>query len=598
MPAYRRPLLALISCTTLLAAVTAHADAASADATSKARADVTALADRYVAEFRVRFPISYSFAGLPVERHDGVDINAPADFARWREFEKGLARELKSIDPGAFAGTPEWVTWQFLNQTMSQSSATEICHAELWSVSAFGWQAGLSQLVNIQPVGTPQEREQALARWNRIGAWIDQEIANLEEGQRRGYSATQATVQATLGQLDNLLAGSADKSPYMEPTGREKSPDFVSAWTGVVQTSVWPGLTRYRNFLRDEYLPRARTAVSIEKHPDGRACYRALIFSTVTIDADPLQLFEIATQKVERERARAVELGRKLYGDKARDWNALAALMKADPKNKFATAEEVRDYTQRTYEKANAAAAKMVLTPPAGKVVLQPFPEHAQASSPGGQYLAAAEDGSRPATYFYRNVPTDLYRGSLQNVIFHETLPGHHLQSALLSEHGPKENHPIARLLFFSGPGEGWATYSEDFAREIGLYDSDLDYIGGLMGSIAPMMVVDLGMQVKGWSVDQAVAYLREAMPMRPPERAPQSVATISGLPGLPLAYPLGGMQWEKMRARAEKALGPRFDVRAFHQVLLEDGMLPFAALESKLDRWIAAGGKAGAAMP
>jgi uncharacterized protein (DUF885 family) len=226
-------------------------------------------------------------------------------------------------------------------------------------------------------------------------------------------------------------------------------------------------------------------------------------------------------------------------------------------------------------------------------VKLEPFPEFQQASAPGGQYLPAADDGSRPATYYYRNVPKDLYRASLQNVILHETLPGHHLQIQFLAEHGRKENHPIGRVLSFTGPTEGWATYAEDFANEIGLYDSDLDYIGRMMGSITPMMVTDLGMQVKGWSSEQATEYLKEAMPMRPPERATQSVALISALPGFVLAYPLGGMEWAKMRARAEASLGKRFDVRAFHQMELEDGMLPFAALEAKLDRWIQAGASA-----
>src|SRR4029453_9400097 len=150
----------------------------------------------------------------------------------------------------------------------------------------------------------------------------------------------------------------------------------------------------------------------------------------------------------------------------------------------------------------------------------------------------------------------------------------------------------VARLLSFSGPSEGWATYSEEFGREIGLYDSDYEYIGGLMGSVTPMMVVDLGMQLKGWSTDQAIDYLRKAMPMRPPERAARSVATISGLPGQVLSYPMGEMQWTKMRAYAEQKLGAKFDVRAFHQALLEDGMLPFAALQAKLERWIARGGE------
>jgi uncharacterized protein (DUF885 family) len=265
--------------------------------------------------------------------------------------------------------------------------------------------------------------------------------------------------------------------------------------------------------------------------------------------------------------------------------------MLADPKNKFASAGDIRDYTQRTYERAYAARGRMVLTPPDGKVKLEPFPEFQQASAPGGQYLPAADDGSRPATYYYRNVPQDLYRPSLQNVILHETLPGHHLQIQFLAEHGHKGNHPIARLLGFNGPTEGWATYAEDFSYELGLYDSDVDYIGRLMSSITPMMVVDLGMQLKGWTAQQATDYLIEAMPMRPPERATQSVALISGLPSFVLAYPLGGMEWAKMRQRAETTLGKRFDMRAFHQVELEDGMLPFAALEAKLDHWLRTAG-------
>ena len=108
------------------------------------------------------------------------------------------------------------------------------------------------------------------------------------------------------------------------------------------------------------------------------------------------------------------------------------------------------------------------------------------------------------------------------------------------------------------------------------------------MSSITPMMVVDLGMQVKGWTAEQAIQYLQEAMPLRPPQRAKESVALISSIPGFVLSYPLGGMKWHEMRERAEARLGPKFDVRAFHQMLLEDGMLPFSALNAKLDRWIA----------
>ena len=426
----------------------------------------------------------------------------------------------------------------------------------------------------------------------KCGPWIDQEIANLREGQRLGYSATAAAVQSTLGQLDKMLAGAPDKSDLMDPAQRDKTPSFAADWTQVISGAVWPAITRYRDYLRDEYQPHARQSPSIAQMPHGRECYRGTIFSTVTIDADPGKLFDVAVRQVDREHALALKLGRRIYGEKARDWKTLAELIRAAPDSGFKDADEIRSYTERTYNRAYAAAGKMVLTPPVGQVKLEPFPQFQQASAPGGQYSPTADDGSRGATYYYRNVPQDLYRSSLQNVILHETLPGHHLQLAFLAEHGRKGNHPIARTLSFNGPSEGWATYAEDFAYEIGLYDSDVDFIGRQMSSITPMMVVDLGLQVKGWTTEQAAQYLAEAMPLRTPARAKESVALISSLPGFVLAYPLGGIQWHQMRERAERKLGKRFEVRAFHQALLEDGMLPFAALDAKTDRWIASRGK------
>ena len=520
------------------------------------RARVTALADRFVAEYEKNFPLSFAFSGLPVKRNDGLEINSPADIARWQDLMKGMAGELAAIKPDAFAGTSEWVTWQFLDHAFRQNQSTRACRNELWSVSSLGWQSSLSQIAAIQPVGTDEARAQALARWRAFGPWIDQEIANLGEGLRLGYMASAAATQSTLNQLDSMLAQPPGESTLMEPTTRDGTPAFTAEWKKVIEGTVWPALTRYRDFLRDTYLARARTSPSLDGMPGGRECYRALAFATTTVDADPEALFDLAQKQVERERKIAVDIGRRLYGDRVTDWKSLSDIMRADPAERFASPDEVRDFTQRTYERAEAAAGKMVLTPPAGKVVLEPFPEFQQATAPGGQYIPAADDGSRPATYLYRNVTKDLYRSALQNVILHETLPGHHLQLQFLAEHGRKGNHPVARLLYFSGPGEGWATYSEDFAYELGLYDSDRDYVGAQMSSITPMMVVDLGMQVKGWTAEQAVKYLQEAMPLRPPQRAEQSVALISSLPGFVQAYPLGGIKWQEMRARAEEALG------------------------------------------
>lgn len=197
--------------------------------TADDRARVSALADRFVAAYQENFPISYAFSGLTPQRSDGIDINAPAAIERWHVLLAGMTAELAGLKPDAFAEQPEWVTWHFLNQALKQDAATVVCRNELWAdVSALGVQSTLPQIAGIQPVGTEEAHAQALARWRAFGPWFDQEVANLREGQRLGYSATAAAVQSTLGQLDSMLAGAPEKSDLMNPAERDKSAAFVS----------------------------------------------------------------------------------------------------------------------------------------------------------------------------------------------------------------------------------------------------------------------------------------------------------------------------------------------------------------------------------
>src|SRR5262245_30149408 len=236
---------------TALAAFSAHAE-------DDARARVTALADRFVAEYQKAFPVGYSFSGLPVTRNDGVDINSPEDVARWNALMKEMAGQLAAIKPDAFAAEPEWVTWQLLDHAFKQNISTAICRNELWSVSALGWQASLPQVASIQPVATEENRAQALSRWRDYGPWIDREIANLKEGQRLGYSATEAAAKSTLSQLDQMLSQKPEESPLMDPATRAKDPAFAEAWKTVITGTVWPGIMRYRDYIRDEYVAHAR----------------------------------------------------------------------------------------------------------------------------------------------------------------------------------------------------------------------------------------------------------------------------------------------------------------------------------------------------
>jgi len=220
---------------------------------------------------------------------------------------------------------------------------------------------------------------------------------------------------------------------------------------------------------------------------------------------------------------------------------------------------------------------------PAGDVTIVPFPEYQQSTAPGGQYIPAAEGGDRPATYLYRTYPP-VRRAALEATIFHETWPGHHLQNAIIGEQ--KERHPIARLVWVAGFGEGWATYTERLADEMGLYSTPRTRLGVHL-SLAALMVADLGIQTRGWTVEQAQRYVRLQLPNLPEERITSVVSLLASIPGYVASYTVGAAEIGRIRAEAERALGRRFDIRAFHQAVLEDGTIPLPMLAEKIDRWV-----------
>jgi uncharacterized protein (DUF885 family) len=576
--------------------------AAADDLTATHARRVTELADRWVTQIETRYPITYLASGLPTARHDTFDQNSPEDMRSWRAFLASIEAELNGIPESALSGKPEWVTWHYLRQGLAQEHANELCRSELWQVAPLGWQSHLSQIADLQPVGTEEQRAQAFTRWRQMPAWIDREIANLKEGLRLGHTASQSSAAATLKQFDALIGVRPGDSPLMSAASRAGTSEFRKQWEELLQTELWPALTRYRDFLSNEYLPRARKTVSLAGNRNGLACYRALILSGSTVDVEPRKLFELAMERHRAEHALAMDFGRKLYGERAKDWQALSKLMREDPRAKFSSRAEVDAYIQRSVARAVAAEPKIVLEALAAPLKAEPFAEFAQQTGPAGEYVRGADDGSRPGVFYYRNRPESVSRASLQSLIFHETVPGHHLQAAVLARQQRKALHPVTRLIWFSGPSEGWASYAENLARENGLYDSDFEVAGALLSSVTPPMVADLGMQVMGWSREQAVAFVNESMPLRPLERSEALVATIAGSPGGAISYPLGAMQFEQLRQSAWQKLGNRFDVREFHEVVLADGMLPFPALRAKVDRWVElhrrAAGHRGAVLP
>ena len=232
----------------------------------------------------------------------------------------------------------------------------------------------------------------------------------------------------------------------------------------------------------------------------------------------------------------------------------------------------------------------MVWPNPEAEVVIMPYPAYREKSSPGAEYMGASDDGTRPATYFINTYrPTEQSKAGVEATAFHEAYPGHHLQISIAKERA--ESHPVQRYFGSSGFSEGWALYTERLADEMGAYGGDIDRLGLLSNEAlrAGRLVVDSGMHSLGWTRQQAVDYLK-ANTAESPSSVEAEIDRYIAVPGQATAYMLGNLEIRRLRSRAEMELGEAFDIRSFHDRVLEDGAVTLSMLETKIERWLAAG--------
>src|SRR4051812_12921739 len=224
-----------------------------------ARAAVRRLADEYVAAFTATFPEAAEANGLSGAAPDGLSDNSLAALERWRAREDAWAAQATAIDAASLWGTPEWALHGLFKEAIESSRRLRVCRGELWPVSQMnGWQVFFSQIASNQRVDTPELREAALRRFSKLPAALDIEIANAREGLKQGYSTPRRAAERVLKQVEGFVVSAKD-SPLFDPARRANDAAFTTAWTALLDQKLRPAITRYRDFLRDEYLPAART---------------------------------------------------------------------------------------------------------------------------------------------------------------------------------------------------------------------------------------------------------------------------------------------------------------------------------------------------
>lgn len=545
-------------------------------------ADPTRLADEYVREYMARFPEGAELSGLKVERHDGLTDNSLAGLAEWQKFEDRLAGQLDTLDLADFEGKPEWVTLGFLQEAVASSRQARICHYELWPINQLsGWQALFSQLADVQPVGSEAARADALARWSRLPRYLDNEIANLREGVRLGYTTPKANVKLVVEQLDGLLAAPIEEWPFYSPARRDKDEAFAASWRSLLTGRISPAVRRYRDYLNGEYLPKARAAMAITANPDGEACYQASFRANTTLDRPGAETYRLGRERVERFLNEALAIGSRTLD--ASDLPSLVERLRTDPANKFASREELLAYARAAVERSKKSVGKLFSRIPEAQMTVEPYAEMLEKTA-SDSYWPAAEDGSRPATYritLFRWAETT--RSNAEITAFHEGYPGHHLQISLVQEQG--SSHPVTRLVGNSGFIEGWARYAEALAEEAGLYSTPHALANRRLWP-SRGMVVDPGIHLFGWTREQAVAYMVESGRFGQRE-AEAGVDRIAVWPAQLTAYDTGAIEFFALREKAERELGPKFDLREFHEVVLGSGAITLPMLRQKVESWI-----------
>jgi uncharacterized protein (DUF885 family) len=557
------------------------------DTTSPAAREVTAVADAYMAGLLEYAPETATFIGLPGARHDRLSDNSIPALRAWEAKQDAWLARLRRVDAAALGAAPQALTRGILMEALESGAQTRVCRQELWTVNQmFGWQTTYTFLAQIQPVGTADLRAQALARWRELPRVLDTDIANLRAGLAAGYATPRVTVERVLGQVDGLLVDSARRSPFFSPALRDSTPAFQAALAELITRDINPAIRRYRDFVRGEYLPRARATVALAALPDGERCYRALVRGSTTLDIAPREIHENGLRQMTQIQAEMQRIAQRSFN--TRDVPALLTSLREDRRYTFRTRDEMLAYAREAVTRARAAMPRFFGILPKADVVVEPYPAFQEASAPGGEYLGPAEDGTRPGTYRINTYqPEKQAKAPVQSTAFHEAIPGHHLQIAIQQERTAA--HPVTKFLGNSAFAEGWALYSERLSDEMGLFGSDLDRMGLLSNEAlrAARLVVDPGLHVLGWTRQQAIDYM-----LRHTAESPEAVATEVDryivIPGQATSYMTGSLEIMRLRAMAQRELGPRFDVRQFHDRVLEDGSVTLPMLRAKIERWVA----------
>ena len=433
------------------------------------------------------------------------------------------------------------------------------------------------------------------SRLRDVPRYFDQQIVNMRAGLARGFSVPRAVLDGRDGSIAMVAElKSPEDASFWKPYARmpatipaAEQEALRAEGRAAIREAVIPAFARLLTFFRNDYVPQARTTLAAEAMPDGAAWYREQIRKYTTLDQSPDEIHAIGLQEVASIRAEMEAIIDKLGFEGTSKGRAASEqrfadflhFLRTDPQFYAKTPQELLDDAAWISKRVDGEVGKIIGTLPRGRFTIVEVPPEI------APFWTAGRGGA--GTYWLNtyNLPSrPLY--NLPALTLHESSPGHSLQQSLVNEQGEV---PDFRKQYISAYGEGWGLYSEWLGKEMGIYETPYEDFGRLTYAMwrACRLVIDTGVHHKGWSRDQALAYLRDNTALSEHEVTTEVDRYISW-PAQALSYKLGELAIMRLRREAEAALGTKFDVRKFHDVLLAQGSLPLPVLESQVRAYIA----------
>lgn len=529
--------------------------------------------------------------------NDRLPQVAPQHWVDHLDVLKGFQNRLLGIDRAALS-TTESLNFDIFSRLLADSIHEDQFGAHYLPLSkTAGFHLDFPELFQFVPLNNLTDYQAYLKRLEGFNEYAREHILLMREGVQRGFRPARPTLQDIEPAIQAQLISDPQQSPLytpfrefpqLIPAGEQEA--LRRAGAAAIQNSVTPAFQELLAFIRDEYLPAARDEVGASALPDGEAFYHHRIRMFTSLNLSPSDVHEIGLGEVARIRQEMMAIVREQLPPSYQDDDDFAAFLKflrSDPRFYAPDAQALLAHTALILKRMDGELPRLFKTLPRMPYGIRPIPQHSAPGNTTAYYFPPAGDGSRAGFYYVNtyDLPSrPLYE--IEALSLHEAVPGHHLQIALQQELDGLPN--FRRFGGFTAFVEGWALYAERLGLEVGFYQDPFSNFGRLSYEMwrACRLVVDSGLHALGWTRQQAIDFML-ANTSSTPLNIANEVDRYIFWPGQALAYKIGELKIRQLRAKAEAELGQSFDLRQFHEIVLNQGALPLDILENLVDDWI-----------